>query len=47
MGKCIFALHAGTSGFTFLQNIVDGFQPVATFNSSGKSIDSSLRFRHT
>ena len=24
-------LHAGTSGFTFLQNIVDGSQPLAFF----------------
>ena len=31
-------LHAGTSGFTFLQNTVDGSQPIAIFNSLDKSI---------
>ena len=34
-----FELHAGTSGFTFLQNIVDGSQPVAIFNSLDKSVE--------
>ena len=33
-----FELHAGTSGFTFLQNTVDGSQPIATLNSLDKSI---------
>ena len=27
-----FELHAGASGFAFLQNIVDGSQPIAMFN---------------
>ena len=35
-----FELHAGTSGFTFLQNIVDGSQPIAIFNSPDKSVKS-------
>ena len=30
--NCYFELHAGTSGITFLQNIVDGSQPIAIFN---------------
>ena len=35
-----FELHAGTSGFTFLQNIVDGSQPIAiSFNSLDQSIE--------
>ena len=33
-----FELHAGTSGFPLLQNIVDGSQPIAFFNSLYKSI---------
>ena len=32
-----FDLHAGTSGFSCLQNIVDGSQPTAIFDSLGKS----------
>ena len=28
-----FELYAGTSGITFLQNIVDGYQPIAIVNS--------------
>ena len=35
--NCYFELYAGTSGITFLQNIVDGFQPTAIFNSLCKS----------
>ena len=35
----IFELHAGTSGFSFLQNIVDGSQPIAIFNSLDKSVE--------
>ena len=42
-----FELHAGTSGFTFLQNIVDGSQPIAIFSSLDKSIDFFRGFRHT
>ena len=34
-----FELHAGTSGITFLQNIVDGSQPIAIFNSLDKSVE--------
>ena len=34
-----FELYAGTSGFTFLQNIVDGSQPIAIFNSLDKSVE--------
>ena len=34
-----FELYAGTSGFTCLQNIVDGSQPIAIFNSLGKSVE--------
>ena len=33
-----FELHAGTSGFSFLQNIVTGSQPIANFNSLGTSM---------
>ena len=33
-----FEVHAGTSGFSFLQNIVDGSQPIAIFNSLDKSV---------
>ena len=33
-----FELYAGTSYFTFLQNIVDGSQPIAIFNSLDKSV---------
>ena len=32
-----FELHAGTSGFSFLQNIADGSQPITVFNSLNKS----------
>ena len=32
-------MYAGTSGFTFLQNIVDGSQPIAIFNSLDKSVE--------
>ena len=32
-------MYAGTSGFTFLQHIVDGSQPIAIFNSLDNSID--------
>ena len=35
-----FELYAGASGFTLLQNIVDGSQPTAMFNSLGKSVES-------
>ena len=34
-----FEMYAGTSGFTFLQNIVGGSQPIAIFNSSDKSVE--------
>ena len=34
-----FEMYAGTSGFTFLQNIVDGPQPIAIFNSLDKSVE--------
>ena len=34
-----FELYAGTSGFSFLQNIVDGSQPMANFNSLDKSVE--------
>ena len=34
-----FELHAGTSGFTFLQNTVDGSQPIAIFNFLDRSIE--------
>ena len=34
-----FELYAGTSGITFLQNIVDGSQPIAIFNSLDKSVE--------
>ena len=34
-----FEMHAGTSGITFLQNIVDGSQPIAIFNSLDKSVE--------
>ena len=33
-----FELHAGTSGFPFVQNIVDGSEPITIFNSLDKSI---------
>ena len=33
-----FELHAGTSCFSFLQNIVDGSQPIVIFNTSDKSV---------
>ena len=33
-----FELHAGTSGFTLLQNIVGGSQPITIFNSLNKSV---------
>ena len=34
-----FELYAGTSGITILQNIVDGAQPIAIFNSLDKSVE--------
>ena len=34
-----FEMYAGTSGFSFLQNIVDGSQPIAIFNSLDKSVE--------
>ena len=34
-----FEMYAGTSGFSFLQNIVDGSQPIAMFNSLDKSVE--------
>ena len=34
-----FELYAGTSGFSFLQNFVDGAQPIAIFNSLNKSVE--------
>ena len=34
-----FEMYAGTSGFTFLQNIADGSQPIAIFNSFDKSVE--------
>ena len=37
--NCYFELYAGTSGFTFLQNIADGSQPRAIFNSLDKSVE--------
>ena len=37
--NCYFELYAGTSGITFLQNIVDGSQPIAMFNSLDKSVE--------
>ena len=37
--NCYFEMYAGTSGFSFLQNIVDGSQPIAVFNSLGKSVE--------
>ena len=32
-------MYAGTSGFSFLQNIVDGSQPIAIFNYLDKSVE--------
>ena len=32
-------MYAGTSGFSFLQNILDGSQPIAIFNSLGKAVE--------
>ena len=32
-------MYAGTSGITFLQNIVDGSQPIAIFSSLDKSVE--------
>ena len=32
-------MYAGTSGFSFLQNIVDGSQPIAVFNSLDESVE--------
>ena len=32
-------MYAGTSGITFLQNTVDGSQPIAIFNSLDKSVE--------
>ena len=34
-----FEMYAGTSGFSFLQNIVDGSQPIAIFNYLDKSVE--------
>ena len=34
-----FELHAGASGFSFLQNIVDGSQPITILISSDKSVE--------
>ena len=34
-----FEMYAGPSGSTFLQNLVDGAQPIAIFNSLGKSVE--------
>ena len=34
-----FELYAGTSGISFLQNISDGAQPIAIFNSLDKSVE--------
>ena len=34
-----FEMHAGTSGITFLQHIVDGSQPIAISNSLDKSVE--------
>ena len=34
-----FEIYDGTSGFAFLQNTVDGGQPIALFNSLGKSCE--------
>ena len=36
--NCHFELYAVSSGFTFLQNIVDGSQPIVIFNSLNKSL---------
>ena len=33
-----FELHAGASGCSFLQNTVDGSQPIAIFNPLNKTI---------
>ena len=38
-GNNYFEMYAGTSGISFLQNIVDGAQPIAIFNSLDKSVD--------
>ena len=37
--NCYFELYAGTSGITFLQNTVDGSQPIAVFSSLDKSVE--------
>ena len=34
-----FEMYAGTSGISFLQNISDGAQPIAIFNSLDKSVE--------
>ena len=34
-----FEIYAGTSGINFLQNIADGSQPIAIFNSLDKSVE--------
>ena len=34
-----FEMYAGTSGFSFLQNIADGSQPKAIFNPLDKSVE--------
>ena len=36
-----FELYAGTSGFTFLQNTVDGSQPITILNSLNNSVEFS------
>ena len=41
-----FELHAGTSGFSLIQHILDGSQTIAIFNSLDKSI-KLLRPRYT
>ena len=35
-----FEMYAGTSGFSFLQNTVDGSQPITIFNSLNKSVET-------
>ena len=32
-------MYGGTSGFAFLQNIVDGAQPIALLNSLDESVE--------
>ena len=38
-GGVYFEIYAATSGVIFLQNIADGGQPLAIFNSLGYSCD--------